>query len=597
MWCLRMIIGCAGATGRVLLPVTMAACWMWAASGRADVIVLTNQTRDAVTFQVVGTKARGDAMTLPTNELTVLSLRGPCEVTFGPQPAAASYRLDANAVYTFVNNDRGQVDLEQLDLGGTEETAGGRALETRGPTQSIAEISVELLVDNYEPTLPDVWESRLRKRIERISTILEHYCRVRLKVVSVDQWTTSPESVEFPQALAEFQRRVTPQPGRVAIGFTGRYQDAPGRLHLGVTTGMLETHILVREWSKTMSEPEREEVLLHEVGHFLGAVHSPDRLSVMRPLLADNQAIRTTFRIGFDPVNTLLINLVAEEIRMRRATSVHELSAATRLRLSQIYAKLADTVPGDKSARQYHFQMGLAGDTPLANATRGVVSAVRTAALEHAARGGVLREDRLTEYYVRYAAKTAAGLPHDVAPAALLLGLGIGLDESATLLDNRLTGAFSRVVESESEREQRGKALASPTLLGRRDLARHFFLSAYLTAIIGAPAAESAGLAKELADATGGNGFSFPDLAADLAGISFAERVLRREVPLEQLAERFEVARFMPTIEDLPEGLAWSDLAPRMQGEDAQTFAGYRKTILDRILKLRSAPPAPNGGG
>ncbi len=241
--------------------------------------------------------------------------------------------------------------------------------------------------------------------------------------------------------------------------------------------------------------------------------------------------------------------------------------------------------------------MGLAGDTPLANATRGVISAVRTAALEHAARGGVLREDRLTEYYVRYAAKTAAGLPHDVAPAALLLGLGIGLDESATLLDNRLTGAFSRVVESESEREQRGKALASPTLLGRRDLARHFFLSAYLTAIIGAPAAESAGLAKELADATGGNGFSFPDLAADLAGISFAERVLRREVPLEQLAERFEVARFMPTIEDLPEGLAWSDLAPRMQGEDAQTFAGYRKTILDRILKLRSAPPAPNGGG
>ena len=108
---------------------------------------------------------------------------------------------------------------------------------------------------------------------------------------------------------------------------------------------MLQSHILVREWSATMSEPEREEVLLHEVGHYLGAVHSPDPVSVMRPILADNQAIQTQFRIGFDPVNTLLINLVSEEIRERSVTSVAEMTAGTRLRLGQIYSKLADADP------------------------------------------------------------------------------------------------------------------------------------------------------------------------------------------------------------------------------------------------------------
>ncbi len=134
---------------------------------------------------------------------------------------------------------------------------------------------------------------------------------MRLKIVEIGQWTAGQDAVEFQQALVEFQRRVHPQPGHVAIGFTGRYRQPAGLLHLGGTQGMLQSHILVREWSATMSEPEREEVLLHEVGHYLGAVHSPDPVSVMRPVLADNQAIRTKFRIGFDPVNTLLINLIS----------------------------------------------------------------------------------------------------------------------------------------------------------------------------------------------------------------------------------------------------------------------------------------------
>jgi hypothetical protein len=582
--------------GRLLLLFTVPA-WTVAAPGRADVIVLANRTRDAIAFQVTAKDERPDPIKVAAGDLTVLSLRGPCELTYDAQGRQVGYHLDANAAYMFVRDERGQVDVSKIDLGGNEETFGGRALTEGALAKTVVEIPLEIFVDNYELTTRAVWEARLRKRIERVSSILERCCRVRLKIAEIGQWAAGQDAVEFQQALVEFQRRVHPQPGRVAIGFTGRYRQPAGVLHLGGTQGMLQSHILVREWSATMSEPEREEVLLHEVGHYLGAVHSPDPVSVMRPMLADKQAIRTKFRIGFDPVNTLLINLVSEEIRERRVTSVSELTAGTRLRLSQIYAKLADAVPDDSSAKQYQFQVGMVGDTPLAGATRTIVGAVRTAAQERAARAATLQKDRLTEYYVRCAADAAQAVPADVAPAALLLGLGIALDESETLLQNRLTREFSIAVETPLERQQRCQALASPTLLDRRDLAQHFFLSGYLAAVVGSAAAESAGIAKELADAKSGSGFSYADLAADLAGIAFAERLLRHEVSFQELAQRFEIAGFMPGVEGLPEGLRWNELEPQLTGDGADSFASYRRTIRDRLARLRASGRTQDKGG
>ncbi len=560
--------------------------------GRADVIVLSNRTRAAISFEILVHDPWSRSLEVSAHALTVLPLRGPCELAFTTQGVRTQHQLDANAVYVFREDPQGRVDISQIDLGINDQTAGGRTLGEGPPLRTVVEIPIEVFVDSYELTVRDVWEARLRKRIDRVSDILEQYCRVRLKVVDVGEWTASAEAAAFPLALAEFQQAVQPRAGHVAIGFTGRYREPLGVSHLGGTPGMLQRHILVREWSATMSEPEREEVLLHEVGHYLGAVHSPDRGSVMRPVLADNQALRADFRIAFDPVNTLLINLVGEEIRERRVTAVSELTAATRLRLSQIYAKLADAIPADTSAKQYQFQLGMMGDTPLADATRLVVAAVRTAALARAARAGSLRDDRLTEYYVRCAAAAAEGVPADVAPAAFLLGVGIALDDSDTLTQNRLTREFSLVVETPAEREQRCRTLAGPTILNRRDLAQHFFLSAYLTAVVGPLAAETAGVGKELADARSGRGFSYVDLAADLAGIAFAQRVLRRQPRLDELARQFEVAQFMPRVDGLPEGLAWEDLLSDGQGSGLPILTDHYRSIRDRLTQLPAAPPA-----
>ena len=79
--------------------------------------------------------------------------------------------------------------------------------------------------------------------------------------------------------------------------------------------------------------------------------------------------------------------------------------------------------------------------------------------------------------------------------------------------------------------------IGEPTLLGRRDLAQHFFVSGYLTATMGAEAANAAGVAKELVDANTTSGFSFADLAADRAGVRFADGVMSRRFPLRLVGQ------------------------------------------------------------
>ena len=130
-------------------------------------------------------------------------------------------------------------------------------------------------------------------------------------------WTSDPAIRSFDQSLMEFAQKVRPFPARLAIGFTTHYEWVRGEMHLGGTHGALASHILIRESPGQVSEPERLEVLVHELGHFLGAAHTSDKTSVMRPKLGDRQSAAKTFRIGFDAPNTLIMCLMAEEMRTR----------------------------------------------------------------------------------------------------------------------------------------------------------------------------------------------------------------------------------------------------------------------------------------
>lgn len=570
-------------------------------TAQADVIILANRIDRPMPIRVGPRSGTLQQLTLATGDAVPLFVDGKGRVEFSSPNGEKRYVLDANCAYYFGRTADGHIDLQKIGLGEDGTALAGRSLPGNaiGPA---ATITVKIAVDEEEPARRAHWERRLRRRIETASAILEKFCGVRLEVVATERWNSDNETNDLHASLSEFEREVSAAPARVAIGFTSQYQLVRGRTHMAGTRGPLHTHILAREGSPEISEAEKLEFLVHELGHFLGAAHSPERGSVMRPVLGDNRAGRSDFRIQFDPVNALAIAMVGEEIRRRDIKHISDLQPDTRRRLRQIYTELARSLPDDPAGFHYAQLMGSTAGAPLSVAAKTVLQEIVHAAVANRAlpeppnkgAGGESRRsgDALTEYYVRRAAHAADALPQDVAPRAFLLALAIGLDNSQTLAAIPAIAETVAGVEAPSERSIRLTLLGQPTMRGRRDLAQHFFISAYLTSAIGSDAATTAGFAKELLDAQSDSGFSFADIAADRAGTRFANGVLKNHFPLGGLERSFEVDTFIPTVEGLPEGLSAAQFKSRFGKKNTPQVLDQLKEIDHRIHTLPPYRPS-----
>jgi hypothetical protein len=584
----------------VSILLTLAAAHPGAAIG--DVIVLANRTGAPLTVRFMPLAGQAEQLTLASGDVLPMFVDGAANVAFGPAAGARRYLADPNCAYFFGRRRDGQIDLHKIGLGEDATTAGGRELPGSASRAPAITIPVKILVDEEEPGRQAMWERRLRRRIESASEILEKYCRVGLRVVAVDTWNSDNNTNDFIASLVEFEREVQPAPGRLAIGFTSQWEVVRGRMHMAGTRGPLHTHILVREANPQIREAERLEFLLHELGHYFGASHSPERSSVMRPVLGDKQAGRSAFRIQFDPVNALVIAMVGEEMRRRNVVRLADLSNDTKRRLRQIYSELARSLPNDAAGQHYVQLMSTTTvATPLAESARHVLQEIVRAAVSNRARpiaSGVrplgevrLAGDELTSYYVRRAANAADRLPDDIAPRAFLVALGLGFDQSGLLAKLPGSASLAQAVEPASQRSIRLTMLGDPTMRERGDLAEHFFVSAYLTATAGGEAARAAGVTKELLDSHGSSGFSFADLAADRAGVRFAEAVLSNQLRLSAIAQGFSVSAFMPAIDNLPEGLTAVEVASQFGAKNDARFLKQLRTIDQRIGLLPAYRP------
>ncbi len=128
------------------------------------------------------------------------------------------------------------------------------------------------------------------------------------------------------------------------------------------------------------------------------------------------------------------------------------------------------------------------------------------------------------------------------------------------------------------------------TLDGRADLAKHFMVSAVIAAHADTALADVVGLYKELQDARGGSGFSFPDLAADRAGTRFGERAVADPASATRLQELanggWRDDSLMPAWRDLPEGLQEDAFRQRFGGQDTDAYREVTQEIERRLDAL-----------
>mgnify|MGYP001817245543 FL=1 len=126
-------------------------------------------------------------------------------------------------------------------------------------------------------------------------------------------------------------------------------------------------------------------------------------------------------------------------------------------------------------------------------------------------------------------------------------------------------------------------------LANRNDLRLHFIFSAALKIISDSGISFVIGEYKELLDSQqGGSGFSFADLAADRAGIRFAELALDENgaLRLQQMASELRQEKtFFPSIAELPEGIS-QQVFDKRGGIESDYYKQYLTTINQRIDEL-----------
>ena len=559
------------------------------------IVVIANRTDQVVEIQPTGGNENSTTSSIVPGGVLPLATEGTAAVRIGLLDERQQVLLDPNTAYEFSRTVDGKYELRQI---GFEPDAAPdksakpeiRKSHANGHLRemSILTIPVRILVDEEEPLVQERWEPRLRERVQAASEIFEQHCGVRFEVVEAGEWQSDNSISEFGELLRELETEVAVPPARLVIGFSSQKRSGTDKRKMGATRIPLHSFILIREWSKAMSERERIELLVHELGHFLGATHSPEMTSVMRAQLVDGKSNVDRFLIRFDPVNTLIMNLVVEEMRQRPISGLADLSTENLQRLDEIYAEISRALPDDPEvaiSRQLIASLTVVEpESPLARGVRDVlVSIVKDIDVAKTGR----TPDEFTNACVRRAALAASGLPEDVSRHAFVLSFGLILDNTGLLRRHPQLNNALKVIEADTATwDLLQKTAGKLTMQSRHDLAQHFWVSAALADLAGEQMALAAGVTKELQDANGGSGFSFADLAADIAGVELAVQVLSSKIALKHLSKDFRIDDFLIKPTGLPEGLSSAEFLRKFGTVSGAVYRQEESRLRTRILSL-----------
>lgn len=129
-----------------------------------------------------------------------------------------------------------------------------------------------------------------------------------------------------------------------------------------------------------------------------------------------------------------------------------------------------------------------------------------------------------------------------------------------------------------------------PLLAGRTDLTQHFVLSAAIHVLSRQGVSVAIGEFKELMDrAAGGSGYSFVDLAADMAGIQFATLATSPDYAIElqeMMASGIDETWFFPAVAGLPEGISKQQFELTFGKVDSEAYQRMVEDIHERLAVL-----------
>ena len=599
--------------------LSLAAAFGWAAAAPAAVVVFANFTPADLTFTVTEKDQKPQTVTLAPAQVGPVRVTGPAVVEYPAAPANGRHRLDPYHAYVFLPDEKAGRRLEGIELPGDAPERDARPELNPAPPEPV-KIAVTLLVDDADPRADRLWQATVRTRFDAAATVIGANAGVTLEFDGFATWKSDPSAKSVADLLKDFEGKYEVKPGRLAIGYTSRkLEDRPKEQpDFGDSRPSPANYLLMREWSPK-SEVEKVEVLIHHLGRALGATLSPDEGSVMREKVANGLALVPQYRLRFDPLNVLAMNIWADELRRGGVTTAGDVSPVNRVRLARVYKALLKARPGDSLAQTYlnKFDRDLAKlpdpkkepadpkpadppakkEPPKDEAARGEVARAVVRAV--AARGranagpGALAGDDLTAAYVKAAAAAAlaADGPAADAPERLsgfLLGLAVALDDADTLKNDPLAAEVVAGIESAADAEARVAVLGNPTIRGRRDWCRRFAVGCGTGDILTPNRAEDAAVNRALSPAAAQRpaGVSLTGLAAELGGNAFAKSLRDEPGSLRKLAEAFAPADALPPTAGLRDGLSPERFEADYGGVGDDRFRAALADIRARAKKL-----------
>ena len=574
--------------------------------GRAAVVVIGNYTDADLAFTVAEPDAKARAHKLPSNSVIPVTVSGPADIVFTSNGREQKFRLDVYNAYAFLPSPPAGVRLEHLEMPGEPLERDARVEVNPPPPREPLKIPVTLLVDDIDPRADKLWQTELRKRFDEAADVMEKATSVRFEFAGFDTWTSDADAKTTSDLFAHFEKTVKPKDGGMVVGYTSRRIDDKVDPAFGQCRAAGGRHILIREW-RPKGDVERVEVLVHFLAKSLGGVGTPDPGSALRAKLGDGYAIRAGAVIRLDPLNALLLNLWADERRREPGITLDGLSLANRQRMTRVYKALLKAAPGDALAVQYVNDIDREGakrppepvakqpDRPPVKLTardeivRATVKAVTARAKQNATLGaGALKGDDLTAALVSAAADCALRVPGPEMVSAFLIALGVAFDDTGALADDATTAPIVKDAETPEERAERLAVLGNPTLLGRRDLCRRFFLGCATGEILGTETAESVAVGRAMFDLHRPANLCFPALAAEFAGITFARVTQQDAEVLHDVRKKFAAAEYLPPLTGLRDGVCAEKFEERYGGATDDRFLAVLETVRDRLKKMKA---------